>query len=248
MYRLLIASENELLVKDLREYLNDHYHIEACGNGKWTLELFSSFLPDVIVVDDKLVDMDAFTLIRAIRSTGERIGVILLSTLLDALVESQCIKLGVNGVYLKPYKTNVIASQIQVLSTWVRDPQNEYWNIEDDLNVLLSDLGFRFGPDRYRTIRRAIIAKYSCPSNMMKSIYLDVARLNRGNAEQVEKAVRDAIKVAWRDGNPQLWDAYFKPKWNRERRCPTNEEFIAKIANCLKRGERQKLPIKKKIV
>ena len=246
MFRLLIISENKLLVKDLQEYLGDKCEIESCGNGKWTLELLPSFLPDVVVMDDRLVDMDAFTLIRAIRSTGERIGIILLSTLLNEYVKKQCAKLGVNGICLKPFKSNLVASEIQMLFAWLKDPQNEYWNVEDDVSVLLSDLGFRAGPDRYRIIRQAILAQYACASAMMmKSIYLDVARLNRGNSEQVEKAVRDAIKVAWKDGNPRLWDMYFRPKWNQERRCPTNEEFITKMVNCLKRGERQKLPLEK---
>ena len=77
----------------------------------------------------------------------------------------------------------------------------------------------------------------------MKSIYLEIAKQNKSTYNQVEKALRDAIISAWDRGDPQIWDTYFKPKWNAERRHPTNDEFIGRMVYYLKRRERLKLPL-----
>lgn len=244
MFRVLIASENKAQVNDLKGFLDNSCITEACGSGKWALELFHVFMPDIIVVDDRLPDMDAFSLIRTVRSTGGKFCVVLLTTLLDPVVESQCKALGVSAVFLKPCRTSRLASQIQNLAVWLRDPNNPVWTLEDEANIILSDLSFGMGLEKRYIILQAILLRYAGPYNMqMKHVYLEIAKQNKSTYDQVEKAVRDAILTAWKKGDPQIWDMYFRPKWNGERRHPSNEEFIARMVYSLQYRQRQKLPL-----
>lgn len=66
---------------------------------------------------------------------------------------------------------------------------------------------------------------------MNKVFYPAVAELRgRGNWQQVEKAIRDAKRIAYRNRDDAIWRRYF-PDTSR---CPRNREFIARIAEFLK--------------
>ena len=244
MVRVLVACDNKMLTKNLQDMLGADCRIESCGTGKWAVELYRTVMPDVVVVDDNLVDTDAFSLARAIRANGERVGIILLSTLADPSVESQAEKVGINVLILKPFRTSLIASHIRFLAASLKDPNNQNWNVEDELDVILADLNFRMGPDRYRCVRQAVLLRYADNSSMlMKNIYLEIAEMNGSTANSVEKAIRDAIFTAWNGGNPQLWDMYFRCTRNKRRAHPTNDEFVTRIATGLRRRERLKFPL-----
>ena len=66
---------------------------------------------------------------------------------------------------------------------------------------------------------------------MNKVFYPAVAALRgRKTWQQVEKAIRDAKIVAYRNRDDAIWQRYF-PDTSR---CPRNREFIARIAEFLK--------------
>lgn len=66
---------------------------------------------------------------------------------------------------------------------------------------------------------------------MNKVFYPAVAALRgRANWQQVEKAIRDAKKTAYRNRDDAIWQRYF-PDTSR---CPRNREFIARLAEFLR--------------
>ena len=52
--------------------------------------------------------------------------------------------------------------------------------------------------------------------------------------EQVDQAIRDAIRIAWEQGSKTAWRWYFSYDGHAPRRKPTNSEFIAMIADNLR--------------
>ena len=65
---------------------------------------------------------------------------------------------------------------------------------------------------------------------MGKAFYPAVAALRgRENWQQVEKAIRDAKRIAYGCRDDALWRRYF-PDTSR---CPRNREFIARLAEFL---------------
>lgn len=244
MYRILIACEDERMATGIEQALDSNFAVECCGTAQWALELINSFMPDVVVVSNGLADMDAFSLVRAMRLSGEHFGIILLTDINNPVITMQVKALGVDSLFLKPCKPGYLAAHIQSMAFLLKDPSKQNFNIEEAVGILLSDFGFRMGPERYRCIRQAILAKYKGGDDMMmKNVYIEVARQKRGTPEQVEKAVRDAIKAAWQERDPRVWDVCFRPRWNKKASPPTNEEFIARIVEGLKQEQRFKTPV-----
>lgn len=70
----------------------------------------------------------------------------------------------------------------------------------------------------------------------MKSIYIDVARRNQMNQENVRRDITTLIHVIWRDGNQELLK---KLVGRNLRRPPTCQKFIWSLADYL-RSEKMK--------
>lgn len=227
----------------LTRRLSKEFQIEACGNGAWVVELLRVFMPDVMVVDTNLVDIDAFSLIRDVRASGNPVGIILLTSLDNAYVRAKASEMQIEGLLCKPFKMDVLASYVHDVALWVKDPKRTDMMPENLVDTLLMDLGFCIGVDRHHTVKQAILAKYYGPPGMlMKQVYLDVAKTCNGGSLQVEKAVRDAVKSAWGKGNNKLWDLYFSCSKKGVRSSPTNDEFISRIAEALRSCRRLKMP------
>lgn len=243
MRRVLVASKEEGISAGISRRLSNEYQIENCGTGAWAVELLRVFMPDVMVVDTNLVDMDALSLIRAVRASGNPVGIILLTSLDNAYISAKVSALQIEGVLCKPYKMDVLASYVHDVALWIRDPKRIDMMPEYFVDTLLTDLGFCIGVDRHYTVKQAILAKYFGQYGMlMKQVYLDVAKSCNGNIRQVEKSVRDAVKAAWDEGNNKLWDLYFCSYKNGKRSSPTNDEFISRMAEALRSCQRLKIP------
>ena len=57
--KLLIADGNEEFRRALAAELQGAYHVRCCGDGKEALSLLRSFVPDVLVLDLMLPELDA---------------------------------------------------------------------------------------------------------------------------------------------------------------------------------------------
>ena len=111
------------------------------------------------------------------------------------------------------------------------------WDVETELDNILLYLGFRMGPARYENVRTAVLLKYYGEAGgVTKCLYPAVAMHCGGNAMQVEKSVRDAIRHAFNTGNQDNWKLYFSN--STELQCPSNDMFMARIACALKTGYR----------
>lgn len=97
-----------------------------------------------------------------------------------------------------------------------------------ELRVPTKCVGFEF-------LKKAILLQYQNPTrSLAKDIYLEIAlHYGQSSEEQVEQAIRDAIKTAWRNGSKEAWDWYFSYDDYEATNKPTNSEFISKIAYIL---------------
>lgn len=245
MQRLLIADTTQAFVTAIAKQLKDEYLIEVCDDGGRVLEVIRSFEPDILLIDMMLPALDGLSVIRAVRDSGITTKVIALTRSVEAYVMSSLEKMNVSYVFLKPCKAEAVISCIRDIGFLLRCPDMDGWCVENETESILLRLGFRIGPSRFRCVCAAVQFKHENPDSVItKEIYPAVARRCGGNADQVEKAIRDAVKDAWKKGDEQLWQMYFPPGGGGETRCPTNDEFIARIALCLIQRTRLKKPYK----
>ena len=108
--------------------------------------------------------------------------------------------------------------------------------LEMRISGLMRQLGVPAHLKGYQYLRKAIIMAAKDPAVMdgvTKILYPDIAKSYGTTASCVERAMRNAIEVAWNRGNIDFLQHYFgytiKPQMDK----PTNSEFIATVADIL---------------
>lgn len=237
MYRLLIAESSGSYSKVIAKQLNQDFAIKCAEDGAKTLKLVRDFEPDILVLDLQLPDMDGITLLRTLRAVNTNVKVVVLTRLYEEYIAAQLQELRVCQMFMKPAYTSGLIRCIRDLSQF-----EQVWCVENETDRVLLDLGFDIGKGRYRSVYAAVMFIHDNPDcYMTKMVYPAVAKHLGGTVTQTEKAIRDAIQAAWKNGNRHIWDTYFPYGKNGKGTYPSNEQFLTRIANLL----RQQVRIKK---
>ena len=108
-------------------------------------------------------------------------------------------------------------------------------NLRGAIIVALMELGIPTKCVGFEFLKRAIALKHRDPTRTLsKDIYAEIALHYKQNSEeQVDQAIRDTIRMAWKNGSREAWSWYFSYAGESVRRKPTNSEFISRIAYIL---------------
>ena len=108
-------------------------------------------------------------------------------------------------------------------------------NLRTGIVVVLMELGVPTKCVGFEFLIKAIELQRKDPTRILaKDIYLEILlHYRQSSEEQVERSIREAIKIAWRYGSRQAWDWYFSYEGRPVTDKPTNSEFISRIAYIL---------------
>lgn len=110
--------------------------------------------------------------------------------------------------------------------------------VSDAIDRVLADLGV---PDHllgYRYLQTAIAMAVEEPDAVhcvTSLLYPGVARRYGTTAQLVERAIRHAVESGWSRCDRTMRERYFGGKIKPGRSKPTNAEFIARLANIIRR-------------
>jgi signal transduction histidine kinase/ligand-binding sensor domain-containing protein/DNA-binding response OmpR family regulator len=119
-----IAAPSLLLVEDssdmrfyIRQELSGRYHIEEAVNGKEGLDKALRLLPDLIIADVMMPEMDGIELCRILKSTPEtsHIPIIMLTALDDMKRRLESMESGADSFITKPFHTKYLQVRIEKL-------------------------------------------------------------------------------------------------------------------------------------
>lgn len=80
--KILLVEDEKKIAETLKKGLTEqHYHVELCYDGSVAKELFETQSFDIIILDINLPGINGYDLCRIIRSSNERIPVIMLTAL-----------------------------------------------------------------------------------------------------------------------------------------------------------------------
>ena len=134
-------------------------------------------------------------------------------------VLSELEHLQVSCFFRKPCSTGALVAKLQDLTAKIQTGEQFCLNPQRAANHILLNLGFRMGLGRYQCVYQALMMKYEGEDGgVTKCLYPNVAKICGGNASQVEKAIRDAIKDAFSQGETGVWKMYFPTGTARQRR------------------------------
>lgn len=97
--------------------------------------------------------------------------------------------------------------------------------------VILIELGFQVHTDGFGYLLDAILIKKAHLRMRMSAVYDEIIRRNDESVgyNQIEQAIRSAIRNAWKRGNRDIWLYYFSEN-EISTKSPSNNVFISKMA------------------
>jgi DNA-binding response OmpR family regulator len=119
MKKKILVIDDELSIRLLLEnYLGKTYEVTTKSDGmeamKW---LQDGNLPDLIVADIQMPNLDGIQFIQQIRSSGfyKDIPLIMLSGIESSQEKIKCLKMGANDYVVKPFNPEELSIRIELL-------------------------------------------------------------------------------------------------------------------------------------
>lgn len=231
MRKLLIADSSDVFTSAVETALRKQFEIFTCADGETALDLLSLHQPDILILNLMLPYVDGLTVLQ---ETAYHPPLIITITMhMSAYVEQAVTTLGVDYTMIAPSAEAVILRLQDLLKQYNAPVQN--MDIEAKTIHHLHLLNFHSHLDGYRQLYLALPMFARNPHMLMtKELYPAVAQLcGCKDGRSVEHSIRKAIQAAWRHRDNAIWRKYFTQSSRGTVACPTNKEFICRLAEVL---------------
>jgi two-component system chemotaxis response regulator CheY len=108
-YTILIAEDNPVVREVLRGVMRHDDRLRIVGeasNGQLALELVESLKPDLVCLDVLMPGLDGLTVLKTIKEKFPETRVIIVTGQSTSEVVSEALKLGANGLVVKPFNAD----------------------------------------------------------------------------------------------------------------------------------------------
>ena len=112
--KILIVDDEKMNIMTLAFFLKQQYEIIVATDGVTALEAAEKHMPDIILLDIIMPDMDGFDVLVKLKNsdTTKNIPVIFITGLSDAGDEEKGLSLGAAGFIAKPFDKAVVKEKI----------------------------------------------------------------------------------------------------------------------------------------
>ena len=113
--RLLVVEDNIDLQNFMQYALSDEFDVSTASDGVFAWEMIKNSIPDIIISDVMMPNMDGFELCRLIKSTYEtsHIPVVLLTALAGKAEQLHGLGLGADSYLTKPFDMSLVKQNIK---------------------------------------------------------------------------------------------------------------------------------------
>lgn len=234
MQKLLIADSSDIFISALRASLEGQFQISVCTDGQSTLEQLQLEQPDILILNLMLPHKDGLTVLQ--QTTFQPSVILAITMYMSAYVEQAITSLGVDYTMIAPSVESVVLR--------LRDLLGQYRATTDHTDPTaaavhhLHLLNVPTHLDGYRQLCLALPMFAKNPRQLLtKELYPAVARLcGCPDGRAVEHSIRKAIQAAWHQKDNAIWRKYFTLHPHGKGACPTNKEFICRLAEILNNG------------
>ena len=236
MYKLLIADKSEVFCHALEEQMHGLYEVHTCKDGMRALEMVKKIEPDVFVLELSLSGLDGIGVLHAIKNAGYHPMVLAATYQVTDYILYALENLSVNYIVEKPCTVLNVAARLYEFATLLSNADCRSWNLRDEAYTILLSLGISLCGKNFACIHEALVyATEHQNSFVTKELYPAVAARCGGTPKRVEKAIRDTIEKAWKNRDDRVWQLYFAYRNDGTIPCPTNGEFLSRLAFYLHR-------------
>ena len=114
-YKILIVDDEETNIMVLTYILESVYEVISAKNGRGAINAARMYLPDVILLDIIMPDMDGYEVISELKNSEETkdIPIIFVTGMRDIPAQEKGFKLGAVDYIIKPFSTNAVESKVK---------------------------------------------------------------------------------------------------------------------------------------
>lgn len=116
MKKLLIVDDKSSITNLLAQFLNEKYLVETKSDGLKALTwLQKGNIPDVIITDLQMPEIDGFEFIKRLKESGyfKDIPIIVLSSKDNSSDRVQCLKMGAEDYMIKPFNPEELLIRLE---------------------------------------------------------------------------------------------------------------------------------------
>ena len=237
--QVLIADADFVFAKELSRALEESGEFQVMDialNGKQAVRMVEERQPDVLVMDILLPELDGLSVLEAISSVAPLPIIIATSAFLSNYVTVAAMSLGVRHIIKKPCDAvSVTASVERACRILPRsgigyDRRSLIANTLHDVGIPANIKGYSYLIDALELA----IANPEATFSMTQSIYVPIAQQHGVKPEQVSRAIKRAIDIAWDRGDLDTLQSYFGYTVSNTKGMPANGEFVAIIGETLR--------------
>jgi ligand-binding sensor domain-containing protein/signal transduction histidine kinase/DNA-binding response OmpR family regulator len=195
---LVFVDDDTDLGKYIRLELSDKYNVEIFSDGKEAWKAISTTIPDAVITDLIMPEVDGISLCQKIRQKPETnyLPVIILTSETDEETERRCIENGADSFLTKPISLELLKITVaQAIQT--RDMiRNKYRsNVKLDLNeIQMNSPDSRLIANVIETIRKNIENPEFSVDDLSHEVGLSRVHLNRKLKENINISPNNLIK------------------------------------------------------
>ena len=234
--KLLIADPSDIFTGSLSDMLGSLYDIRVCHDGIQTLNQLEAHDPDILVIDLMLSGLDGISLLKDLCARPRRPAILITTRFHSDYIEAAVDMMGVDYVMAKPCDMRALAERIHDLAREGRGNTLSPPCSELTVSNMLMGLDLSTKCVGYRYLESAILHYEQEPGlSVTKELYPQIARESGCSSTCVERAIRSVIHSAWLRRDEAAWRRYFRATRNGIVPRPTNTQFIATLAEYLRR-------------
>lgn len=240
---IIVADDNTSLTISLKEFFSQKPDFEVIGtaeNGMKALELIDKRMPDYLILDIVMPELDGFGVLCALEGKKKPIIIMISQLATDGFVQ-KALKYGASYFLAKPFNFDTLykimaefgAPQISPAPSPVSKRNR---SLDEKIANLFISVGIPAHIKGYQFLREAIKMTVDNPeiiNSITKRLYPTIAERYQTSSSKVERAIRHAIEVAWSRGKIENINNIFGIKIYSPNEKPTNGEFIALVADKL---------------
>ena len=120
MKTILLIEDNICILENLGEYLEmEGYKIMVANNGKKGVDLAREFIPDLIICDVLMPEMDGHEVLRLLLDTAKtyEIPFIFSTSMAEKIDRTAALKLGADDYIIKPFALETLLKMVRV---WIK--------------------------------------------------------------------------------------------------------------------------------
>lgn len=239
MNTVVVADDNKKMVQLVTAIIETRENYKVVGtaeNGKEALALVQDLKPDLLILDIMMPLLDGLETLEILNEQQKtRPRILCISNMGADGVTSRALEKGADYYIVKPFSERSVLNGIDIVMNrkQLGKPQKQA-NLQQFVTQLIREIGIPAKLKGYQYIRDALILCNEQPGyldNITKSLYPYLAEKYKSTTIGVERAIRNAIEIAWEKGDIKRLDDMFGYTVNELKGRPTNSEFIALMSD-----------------